>query len=449
MKTSSFNIITTLLFGFTILFSGCGDSQTAVESTLNETPTFNIGVKAMDSPTNWPYLQSFALAQSGDEILLIGGRTEGFHGFNELDTIFKTTKANTAIWVINLATLAVSKLELNLQDSLELPFCYSNMQFYQSGDTLYLNGGYGPASYSDSQSNITNNKIYAIGVSEMINQVKNQGKVSSAIIDMASSPFVQVTGGELIYEDGWFYLLFGQNYSGAYAPGVTGAYTSAIRTFRFSNGQIQDTSSIADSIFYRRDLNVVKITQKSGDFYAGFGGVFNSLNNGFLNPVYVHTNQGSPTGMMDTLEQKTSQYACANISIYDPNSDACITVLLGGIGRYQYDAQNKSWEDGDNHALLPFVKTITQMKYQNGKMEQYIQLPPDEPDLPNLIGANAIFLQDMNLIYKNQTIDYSKITGDTTKIGLMYGGIFSPKPTSSSIYPTTLNKTIYEVFLYR
>jgi hypothetical protein len=323
------------------------------------------------------------------------------------------------------------------------------MQFCQSGDTLYLNGGYGPASSSDYQSNTTSNKIYAIGVSEMINQVKNQGKVSNAIIDMATSPFVQVTGGELVFEDGWFYLLFGQNYNGAYVPGVTGAYTSAVRTFRFSNGQIQDTSSIIDTIFYRRDLNVVKITQKSGDFYAGFGGVFNAANNGFLNPVYVHTNQGNPTGMMDTLEQQTSQYACANISIYDPGSDACITVLLGGIGRYQYEPKKKSWEDGDSGALLPFVNTITQMKYQNGMMEQYIQLPPDEPNLPYLIGANAVFLPDMSLIYQDLTIDYTKITGDTTKIGLMYGGIYSPKPTSSAIYPTSLNKTIYEVYLYR
>ena len=49
------------------------------------------------------------------------------------------------------------------------------------------------------------------------------------------------------------------------------------------------------------------------------------------------------------------------------------------------------WENGDDGAKLPFVKSITQMEWKNGTLIQFNQEPPTTPELPKLIGANAIF----------------------------------------------------------
>jgi hypothetical protein len=107
---------------------------------------------------------------------------------------------------------------------------------------------------------------------------------------------------------------------------------------------------------------------------AVFGGVFSSNGDGYQNPVYITVNGKNIIANQDTLMQKTNQYDCAMISIFDAASNSNNTILLGGIGKYQYHVSTGVWEDGDQGAKLPFVKTITQMVYQNGVMKQQIQI---------------------------------------------------------------------------
>jgi hypothetical protein len=232
--------------------------------------------------------------------------------------------------------------------------------------------------------------------------------------------------------------------------GVNGNYTCAVRKFNFTGNDITDTVSYIDTtLLHRRDLPVAPVIQNQNGFYAAFGGVFSNNDDGFQNPVYLDLNGGKISVKKDTLIQLTNQYNCAMVSVFDAASNSNITALLGGIGKYQYHPETHSWEDGDGGAKLPFVKTITQMIYYNGVMHQQIQLPPESPELPDLAGANAIFIPDENYIYSDRTIDYSKITADTTRIGLMYGGIKATGPTSSPFYPTSVNNTVYEVYLYK
>ncbi len=452
MKSKRFLLLTIFLLSMICISCGDNGSASKLENDADApVPSFTIGVKPLQISNKLPFLQSFAWARMGNKILLIGGRIEGFHGLVTLDTLFKTKKANQSIFVIDLSDYSYSEMPLNMKDKDLLQFASTNMEFCQSGDTLYLAGGFGTQNVGDLQSNYTFNRMVSISVSEMINQVSLQknGNPYKAIIGMASSPFVQVTGGEMVFENNNFYLLFGQNYNGAYNVSVTGNYTSAIRKFSFNGSIIGDTVSYFDTLMHRRDIPVAEIFQKSGNFHAGFGGVFNSKDNGYVNPVYISFHGNNNSVKADTLTQKTNQYACAVANIYDPVSDANITTLLGGIGRYQFMEKTQTWQDGDDGAKLPFVKTITQMTYHNGVMHQNIQLPPLAPELPALIGANAIFIADSNYIYSNNTIDYSKITSSETKIGIMYGGIKSIKPSSSYTYPTSLNSTIYEVYLYK
>jgi hypothetical protein len=421
------------------------------ENAEGATSAFVVGVKAMNIPDSIPFIQSCAWAIQGNKLLVIGGRIEGFHGLSNQDTVFSAARANSSIWVIDLSNFTYKELPLNPKDTSLLQFTSSNMEFCRDGDTLYLVGGYGLKNSGSIQSNYTFNRMIAINIPAMIQQVNLQrmGNAKKAIIGMAYSPFLQVTGGELIKNNGTFYLMFGQDYEGVYQNGLNGDYISAVRKFNFTKTSISDTSSYTDTILHRRDITVAPVIQKSGSFYAGFGGVFTADNNGYLNPVYIHINNGSVSAVQDTLTQLTSQYICANATIYNPATNTNVNILFGGIGRYQYDTATKKWLDGDNGAKLPFVKTITQMIYQNGSMHQFVQLPPQLPELPGYIGADAIFIPDPSLLYKNGVIDYSKITSGIESIGIIYGGIRSIKPTSSDIYPTSVNKTVYKVMLYK
>lgn len=424
--------------------------KTRAKTTQTAPPSFTISVVPAQLKStlsdSFPFLQSFAWARQGNKILLIGGRIQGFHGRTGRN-IFPVSKANNSVWVIDLSDFSFHGLALDKTYPQNLQFFSSNMEFYQDGDTLYLVGGYGPGTANASQSNHTFDRIVALSVSRTIRTVESgtANDLSATSFASMSSSFFKVAGGELVKNNGTFYLMFGQDFEGPYNAGRTGNYTNAIRQFRLSGGDVGDTSSYIDTNLHRRDLPLATVIQPGGLFYAALGGVFTKADDGFANPVYVNCNPFSVT--VDTLQQMTNNYDCAIVNIYDPASTADINVLLGGIGKYQYDAAKGQWQHGDGYMLLPFVKTITQMQFQNGMMKQYIQLPPQEPEMPDFVGANAVFFPRTELTNANGVIDYSKITADTTSIGFMYGGIRSLRPTSTDAYPTTVNRIIYEVFL--
>lgn len=417
---------------------------------VSTAPAFTISLAQIKTTRYLPTLQSFAWATTGSYLLLIGGRTEGFHGITNDDTTFKVRKANDSIFVINMQTYHYAALPINTKDPRFFQFSSSNMEFKQDGDTLYLVGGFGVNDTTSIQSNYTFNRIVAISVSGMINQIIKKGNPANAIVGSATSPSLAVTGGELIKQNGIFYLMFGQKYNGAYDFSRSGTYTSAVRSFRFSNNTITNITSYVDTInLHRRDLNVAPIYQQSGWLYAGYGGVFTSKLTSYNHPVYLSLSAGKVKLSTDTLTQVTNQYECAKAFIYDPTSNSNFTVLFGGIGEYQYNAASKKWVYGDNGAMLPFVNSITQLVYQNGSTQQRIQIPPAQPAMPGLIGADAIFIPTSSLLLANHTINLSKIGTGATPIGIIYGGIKALKPTSSGPYPTSLSKGLYKVYLTR
>jgi len=441
MKTASRNFIAALLI--IVAASSC-------TSVYMASPAFTVSLRAVNIKHYLPGLQSFAWATEGNKLLLIGGRTEGFHGLPSDDTSFNVKKANDSIFVINLVDYSYRALALSKKDTSFFQFSSSNMEFKQAGDTLYLVGGFGTRDTANKQSNYTFNTITSVKISEMIHQVEmqNGGDPDRAILNRASSPFLAVTGGELIKINNLFYLMFGQHYSGIYDIDNSGKYTSAVRQFRFNNNNtISDTLSFIDTNLHRRDLNVAPLIQNEGLSYAGYGGVFTKDISSYNHPVYLSFAGGKVIVKPDTLTQITNQYECAKAFIYDPSSKSDITILFGGIGKFQYNEKTKKWENGDHGAPLPFVKSITQLVYQNGYSQQKIQLPPSGLEMPALIGSDAIFIPDSSLIYSEHIIDFSKLKPGSSPIGIIFGGIKSTFPTSSGPYPTFLNKIVYWVYL--
>lgn len=412
-------------------------------------PSFVVGVTPATKPGQVPGLQSFVWARQGNKLLLFGGRIEGFHGLTGDIKTFSSRKANSSVFVIDISNFSYSELKLDTTNSGLLQFFSSNMEFCQNADTLFVTGGYGKKKLADDRSDYTFDRMFAISVSSLIKQVEaGDNNIQKSFLASANSPFVQVTGGELVKQGKSFYLIGGQNFDRLYDRGQTGRYTSAVRKFSFSNGVITDTSSVVDTaVLHRRDMAASEIITNTGMMYAIFGGVFSSNDDGYQNPVIIIPSANTATVKQSPLLQKTSQYDCAIVTVYDSLSNSTNNTLLGGIGKYQYHENTGKWEDGDMGAKLPFVKTITQMIYSNQNISENVQLPPNSPALPALLGANAIFIPYTNFIYQRNVLDYSKITADSTVIGIMYGGIKSQQPTSSEIYPTSLNNVVYYVYL--
>ena len=151
-------------------------------------------------------LQSYAYGQANGLILLVGGRLDGLHkrqpfasfdvaGNNNQFIVFDPI--NHTKWTANL-----SSLSLELQEQLSS----TNMQFYQSGDILYLVGGYGYDNASAAR--MTFPYLCAIHVSNVIQAVINNQSITPFVRQIAD-PLFAVTGGHLKKLFNTYYLVGG------------------------------------------------------------------------------------------------------------------------------------------------------------------------------------------------------------------------------------------------
>lgn len=411
---------------------------------------FTISLNKLSDLKPIPISQSGAWAQIGNKILVIGGRLEGFHGLDNKKGAFGAAQANTSIYVIDITDFSYSEMPIAQNNANYLHFSSSSMQFCQIGNYLYIAGGYGRKNLTDTNSNYTFNRMVEVNVPKMIEETEKggSGNIDAGITNVAFSPIVQVTGGEMKYYNGKFFLIMGQNYNGEYTMGSgNGTYTESITSFTLNTGSITPIWVNKNQTLHRRDLNVETVFQNNGIKYVAYGGVFTDQGNGYLNPIVIDPT--SATNGFTLLQQKqmTNNYASAMVSIFDYYTNTNYHTLIGGIGQYQFHPDTQSWEDGDKGNLLPFVKTITQMKWTNDQLSIAPQLPPQAPELKDFIGANAIFIPNPDLLHSPGIINYNFLSDGSTRIGYLAGGIKATAPSSSPYFPTTNNKDIYEVIL--
>jgi hypothetical protein len=423
---------------------------------------YNISVEAVSGIQGLPF-QSFVAGNSGDNILIVGGRSNGFHGTDGTDSAinFPAYFSNTNFIVYNPVT--------GLTKMAPLPVAYAdqlsstNMLGCQEGDTLYLCGGYGKNSAGNY---VTYNGFFAISVSQMINAIlNNQTANLTQYITNTTNNNMAVTGGELLKIGNYFYVVMGQNFTGLYAPTgnqqSTQIYTNAVRVFNVVNTGTSLTANLvstltdgnspdATSRFHRRDLNVVPIIDTDGKgAIAVYGGVFTQKVNGiWQQPVYItQGTNNNPSAYVDTnFLQKFNQYGCAQVLAYEPRFNTMVTNLLGGISYYTY-------KNGviTPDANAPFVNVISTI-FRNKTGTSEIYSSPNS-GLPALVGAESKFFPLQQLLFNgsNEIIDLSKVpmTGQPFLVGYMYGGILASAPQSSTIYPTTANKVLYKVYITR
>ncbi|MBI1226374.1 MAG: hypothetical protein GC192_14165 [Bacteroidetes bacterium] len=390
---------------------------------------------------NIPGLHSFAFGKVDDWWVVIGGRTNGLHGFF-IATGFPEDKANTEVLLIHPENGTVLSYEV---EDMNLPFGdalrSTNPQFAQDGEWLYITGGYGKDVASGEF------KTFPVLTAVDLPLLKMKllaGENPASAFRQTEVPQVKVCGGEMEKLGDWFYLVGGHEFSGLYnqngPPQFTQAYTNEIRRFKITN----TASSLAISEFsahhdeanlHRRDFTLAPIIQSNGtEALCLYGGVFRPDEDlPFYNPIYI--SEDNIFEMDEGYEQLFSQYTCPAVPLFDSLDGSMNTLFFGGLSTH-------FWSNGlqyDNK--VPFIKDIaTFRRNADGTSQEFVMpLSFDE-----LLGANMVFVPSENAShYPNEVLKLRAMSGPTF-VGYLFGGIKAEIP---NITPSSANQRMFKVYI--
>ncbi|MEO8664568.1 MAG: T9SS type A sorting domain-containing protein [Ignavibacteria bacterium] len=388
-----------------------------------------------------PSIHSFAFAESNGKWLLVGGRTNGLHGF-DAGSSFPKQYANKNIFVVNPNTVETWSKNVFIDCSYIIadPLRSNNMQYVQDGNKLYMIGGYG----FDSTSNgfITFPVLTVIDINEMVQAVTTGASISPYIRQLTDSR-MQICGGNLEKLGDHFYLIGGHNFTGSYTRLINNqVYSNQIRKFKIEDIggslSITDYSAETDTVeYHRRDMNVVPAMSSDGlnPYLILYGGVFiHGADLPFLNPIYI---TGSGATVDNTFSQKMSQYSCSYLSAFNQTTGNLHTTFFGGMSVYYYNEITHSQE---YDSLVPFIDDITTLtKYSNGTSDERISATK----LPALLGTNSKFIIEQSVPhFANGVIKINELSGRTFA-GYIFGGIRALLPNNTPSFPSDYILKVY------
>lgn len=460
-----------LLFSCKNLHSFPSGNQTDSLSSVypGSTLPFTLEIVASTSLQIPGGIQTYSFGVHNQKWLLLGGRTNGLHGFDSSNDNFPPQQQNTTVFVLDLKenkvyskslydpTACLSQAEI---DSLST----TAQQYRQIKQKLYVVGGYGV----DTSTGLfgTKSTLSSIDVPGLIHWVQNpsSGETAKQHIKQIINPIFQVTGGALyqVSPHSPFLLIFGQNFEGAYRDGSNGLYTQQVRTFRL----IDEGTKLAvfdlqyhspDPSYRRRDLNIVPRIQKKEKSYdlsfLALSGVF-TLDNGIWTvPVFI--NGSGKTSMPDpslesTFKQGMNSYNCPHIGLFSKKNNEMHTLLFGGAS---YETHSNG--DFSLDAEIPFTNNVTDVVlYGNQSMAQYL-IEAEYPEIlstfanpgnPLLFGAGARFLPANTLPSFSDSAFLLDSLKKRTLLGYIVGGIMSSLPNTNTRSDSAASPYIFQVF---
>jgi hypothetical protein len=417
----------------------------------SQTIPFNYEVKLKPITINsLPGLHSFAAAQSDGKWLIIGGRKDGLHARQPFNA-FPAANNNTTIYVIDPTSqqfwsAPLTSLSVSLQEQLQS----TNMNFYQDKDSLYIIGGYG---YSNTAADhITYPNLTSVNVSGLINAIINNQAITSYFKQITDQNFA-VNGGQLGKIGNTFYLVGGHRFDGRYNPmgnpTYTQTYVDGLKKFNINNSGSQLSYSnytlTSDQVhLHRRDYNLVpQIFPNGEEGYTISSGVFQiGVDLPFLYPVDITATTHTPN---TSFNQYLSNYHSAKIALFDSTSKTMHSLFFGGMSQYSY-VNNVLTQDN----TVPFVKTISRVSRDSlGALQENVFTT----EMPALLGASAEFIYNHQIPhYESEIIKLNTLTSDSTLVGHIYGGIYSPQNdafTANNTGVTNAHNVIYEVWLHK
>jgi ABC-type cobalt transport system substrate-binding protein len=459
---------------------------TSTAIAANQTPTVSavsknakslpyiLQLRERDMPKVLPTLQSFTFGQSHGLWVLIGGRTNGMHGFtsNPLEN-FPPAKQNRRIWVINPET--GKRWSRRLDDSSLTPDQVDGLssfaaQSLQIDDTLYVVGGYG---FSHSLKDFkTYSTMTAFDLGNIIKWVRHealpQGKEDLAsLIRQTEDSALTITGGQMMMLGNRVILAFGQLFDGGYGgSSVTQVYSGQVRSFQIDDDGT--TLAISDirqrpatpnfDDYRRRDYNLVPILDIIGNRHVpkatALAGVFTLSNGMFTVPVEI--NRGGLPSMADptapdTFKQAMSGYNCAFLPIFDNASGESHNVLFGGISYVYYrPATGKFVTDPE----FPFINDVTAVvrkadgSYHQVLIGEFPKVRTVDKKLLHFGAEAAVFLDPATPVTKNGMIDLAALKlahgSNAVRVGWLYGGIAADAPNGGNSVASNL---VFEIFV--
>lgn len=461
------------LFAVFCHFSVYSDNQTETLSPIygqDELP-FQISIEyaGFSLPNG---IQSYASASYRGKWLFIAGRTNGLHGFNSDTNNFPPQLQNRMVYVVDpvhgiVASRSLTDPFSGLSQSQVDTLSVTSPQFYQSGSTLYITGGYGV----DQATGLFSTKpvLTAIDIPGLMHWVGHPLTTETAAehIRQLSHPIFRVTGGNMFQTgNNPTLLVFGQNFQGFYSPSSNGEYTQQVRRFDIiDNGRTlkikikEAEPELPNPNYRRRDLNVVPVMQsvegrlKSG--LVAFSGVFTLTGGAWTVPVNISNGGKSfmaDPALPDTFKQGMNNYACPTIGLFSKKNKNMYTIFMGGIsigffenGVFQTDPE------------IPFINQVTAIRLnKHGHFKQYLMNATYPLILstqsnfgnPLLFGAGARFMMERDLpAYPNDVLKLDALKHGPIVLGYIVGGIQSTLPDTNSSSDSAASPYIFRVTL--
>lgn len=413
-------------------------------------------------------LQSFESAVHQGRWLLLAGRINGLHDFGTGNDNFPANQQNTTVFVVDpalgtVATRSLADAGAGLTQAQIDLLSVTSAQSYQSGDTLYLAGGYGVDTALSTFS--TKDALSAIDVPGLMRWVVDAlpGDTAAQHIRQIHDPIFQVTGGAMVQgASGVTLLMLGQDFVGSYVPASNGIYTQQVRRFRISDDgtnlgvtPLAATPAVPDPNLRRRDLNIVPTMRAGADAgWTAWSGVFTLGNGAWTVPVDI-TRDGTPS-MADpaaptTFKQGMNGYASAHVEFYSQQLQRMYSLLMGGIS-YAYVSGGVTQTD----AGLPFINQVTTIARDDntGLVTQHL-MTSEYPLIPStgsnpgnalLFGAGAKFFPADGIArFANGVLDSDQLGRQPRTLGYIVGGIMSTLPNTGAGSDSAASPYVFRV----
>lgn len=405
-----------------------------------------IWVEELSIP-GFPAFHSGAVAQDNGKWFIIGGRTNGMHGFyppfafpnnGKQNQIYVVEPTAGAVWSMGLDSLSVP-----LQEQLSS----SNMQFAQHNGKLYIAGGYGYHAAIDDFTTFP--YLTSVDLASLADSVIAGGNPAPCFKTVTDSSMA-VAGGRLGRVGNRYFLACGHYFHHRYSVQDLGSfiqrYTYQIRMFNIKDSAnvlaLENKEAITDSVhFRRRDFNMTAYSEGlNGEGLMIWSGVFrDSVDLPHYRPIRVHADG---TYEVLPLEQKMAHYQSGAMSIkgnneqHFPGLEPYLHFFFGGMAEYYRDSSGQVVQD----SLVPFVKTFSSVSINDDNLTENpygpLTYPFDyggqNPDrlryaFEEFEGTNVDFIPNPQYLLNNVdviSIDPNDFTTPTL-LGNLVGGIES------------------------
>jgi hypothetical protein len=473
--------ILSITLGWMAMASAVSLNQTADVSPIlsEEELPFSIRIELADFKLKDGFHSGAEAAYHG-KWLMIAGRKNGLHSFNTKnpESNFPPQKQNTSVYVVDpqsgkfyARALSDSSLSQHQIDLLSV----TSPQCHQDGKTLYMTGGYGVDTATNTFT--TKDVLTAIDIPALMHWVQHpleKGDAASYIRQI-SNPVFKITGGYMTKIGKVTLLVFGQDFEGFYFDFARNSqvYSRQVRRFIIEDDGVNLSVKVLDPLprapnpnYRRRDLNILPVmrSNKEGCLVPGLvalSGVFTLSNGIWTVPVCISATGKSHMKSANSpkaFKQGMNNYLSAAIGLYSKNKKSMYNILLGGLSY-------GSFEDGvfKTDPDIGFTNQITTVKIdQKGRFSQYLMkaeyptvFAPFAPGKPLLFGTAAQFMPlpltpmfSNGVLQLDTLIQLSLLTKSPVLLGYIVGGIESViNDTTDERSQTAASPYVFKVIL--